>query len=426
MLATAAALAGSPSADADASKPVATEIGVTASTIRIALVADVDSPLSPGLFQSSVDSVRGAVKMINADGGVAGRRLQVDFIDSKLNPNASRNALITACSQDLALVGTSSIFMTNMTDAIQCPDQAGDPVGLPDLGGVVPSVAQQCAPVSFPVNAPQLRCDTREQHPQTYAGNQGGIRRLVRSAKHPLHGVMVKSADALNPSNDVLDAIIEHAGVHADDVVALSANAPQSAYTPVVQTMKASSSNFASTGLAFSSMVALRQEAALQGLDDPSIVWQCTAACYDRAFLAAGDTVDGTYVPIGFLPFDETRASRAVADYVRAVGRDKVSGFGVYAYAATLAFREVLERIVADAGVNGITRAAVLDGMRHLTKFDAGGLIGETDIAGKQVTSCFVLTQVQDGRFVRVHPKRPGTFDCTPSNRVEVQGDFIK
>jgi ABC-type branched-subunit amino acid transport system substrate-binding protein len=409
-----------------ATKPGATEIGVSARTIRIALIADVDNPLSPGLFQGSVDGVHGAVKMINAHGGVAGRRLQVDFIDSKLNPNAARNALITACAQDLALVGTSSVFMTNMSDAIQCPDQAGDAVGLPDLGGVVPGVAQQCAPVSFPVNAPQLQCATREQHPQTYSGNQGGVRYLARHAKRPLHGVLIKSADALNPSNDVLDAIIQQAGVHADDVIALSANAPQSAYTPVVQTMKQASSNFASTGLAASSMVELRQEAALQGLDDPDVVWQCTAACYDRAFLAAGDTVEGTYVPIGFLPFDETRASRAVADYVRYVGKDKVSGLGVYAYAATLAFREVLERIVTSDGVNGVTRAAVLDGLHHLTSFDAGGLVGKTDIAGKKVTSCFVLTQVRNGRFARVFPKRPGTFDCSVSNRVELQGDFIK
>ncbi len=334
--------------------------------------------------------------------------------------------MIVACAQDLALVGTSSIFMTNMTDAIECPDKAGNPVGLPDLGGVVPSVAQQCAPVSFPVNAPQLECATREQHPQTYHGNQGGVRYLVAHSKHPLHGVLIKSADALNPSNDVLDAITEAAGVHADDVVALSANAPQSAYTPVIQTMTSSDSNFASTGLAASSMVELRQEATLQGLDDPSIVWQCTAACYDHAFLDAGNTVDGTYVPIGFLPFDETHASRAVADYVRSVGKNKVSGLGVYAYAATLAFREVLDRIVAANGVDGITRGRVLDGLRHLTDFDAGGLIGTTDIAGKRVTSCFVLTQVRNGRFVRVHPKQPGTYDCTPSNRVEVQGDFIK
>ena len=230
--------------------------------------------------------------------------------------------------------------------------------------------------------------------------------------KQPLHGVLVKSADAVNPSNDVLDAIIQQAGVHADDVVALSAIAPQSVYTPVIQTMKQSSANFATTGLAAASMVSLRQEAALQGFDDPATVWLCTAACYERSFLDAGATVEGTYVPIGFLPFDETEASRAVDVYVRSVGRNKVSGLGVYVYAATLALREVLERIVATDGVNGITRAAVLEGLQQLTDFDAGGLIGRTDIAGKQVTSCFVLTQVRDGRFVRVHPKQPGTFDC--------------
>ena len=112
---------------------------------------------------------------------------------------------------------------------------------------------------------------------------------------------------------------------------------------------------------------------------------------------------------------------------MRSVGSDKVSGLGVYAYAATLAFREVLDGSSPRDGVNGITRSARARRPRSTSRsFDAGGLIGTTDIAGKQVTSCFVLTQVRNGRFVRVHPKQPGTFDCSPSNRVEVQGDFIK
>ena len=38
--------------------PKATEIGVTADTIRIAVVADVDNPFSPGLFQGVVDGVQ--------------------------------------------------------------------------------------------------------------------------------------------------------------------------------------------------------------------------------------------------------------------------------------------------------------------------------------------------------------------------------
>ena len=35
--------------------------------------------------------------------------------------------------------------------------------------------------------------------------------------------------------------------------------------------------------------VELRSEAQLQGIDASSVVWQCTAACYDRSYLDAGD-----------------------------------------------------------------------------------------------------------------------------------------
>jgi hypothetical protein len=91
-----------------------------------------------------------------------------------------------------------------------------------------------------------------------------------------------------------------------------------------------------------------------------------------------------------------------------------------------LAFRDVLAGIVAEKGVNGITRSAVLDGLHHLTSFDAGGLMGRTNVADKVSTSCFVLTQVRSGKFVRVHPKRKATFDCSAANHVEIEEDFLK
>ncbi len=66
----------------------ATEIGVTAKTINIAVVADVDNPIAPNVFKGVVDGAQAGAKYVNANGGVAGRKLVVDFIDSKLNPNA--------------------------------------------------------------------------------------------------------------------------------------------------------------------------------------------------------------------------------------------------------------------------------------------------------------------------------------------------
>jgi len=99
----ATATTAGPAGAADA-KPVGGEVGITATQIRIAIVADVDTPLSPGVFQAQVDAMRGYARYVNKHGGVAGRKLVVDFIDSKLNPDESRDATITACGNDFAMV----------------------------------------------------------------------------------------------------------------------------------------------------------------------------------------------------------------------------------------------------------------------------------------------------------------------------------
>jgi hypothetical protein len=100
LLAVSLALAAGGSALArsrEAAANQATEIGVTPTTIRIAVVADVDNAIVPGVLQGVVDGVNGFGKYVNANGGLAGRKVQVDFIDSKLSPTAARDAVIQAC-----------------------------------------------------------------------------------------------------------------------------------------------------------------------------------------------------------------------------------------------------------------------------------------------------------------------------------------
>ena len=58
-------------------------------------------------------------------------------------------------------------------------------------------------------------------------------------------------------------------------------------------------------------------------------------------------------------------------------------------------------------------------GARTLTAFDGGGIIGKTDVAGKQQTAYTAVVQPRSGKWVRVFPSKKGTFDCTPSNHVE-------
>ena len=84
-----------------------------------------------------------------------------------------------------------------------------------------------------------------------------------------------------------------------------------------------------------------------------------------------------------------------------------------------------MKDVVAKQGVNGVTRQNLLDSLKKLTSFDAGGIIGSVDIANKKTSPCFVLIQVKNGKFVRVSPSKKGTFDCTKSNYATVQSDLI-
>jgi hypothetical protein len=199
-------------------------------------------------------------------------------------------------------------------------------------------------------------------------------------------------------------------------------------YTPIVQKMKTDSSNYGWSGLAYANVVQYHGEAQLQGIyDTKSTVWGCTTACYDQKYIkTAGDTANGTYIPLGFIPFEETAQNQGVADYLKYTGKTKVAGLGVYAWAAGIEFQQALQSVVKAKGNNGITRANLLDALKNMHDFDANGFIGKADVGGKVTTSCFVLTQVQNGKFVRVWPKKKGTFDCTKSNHVQVKADFIK
>ena len=424
IVATGASTAGAQSKEA----PKATEIGVTPTQIRIAVVADVDNPFAPGLFQGSVDAINGAAKYINSQGGIGGRKLVVDFIDSHLNGNQSRNAIITACSQDFALVGTAALFLPTVEDEVNCKDINGNATGIPDLGGIVTGVPEQCSPVSYPSNAPQLLCATKDQHPQTYQGNQGDTTYYKKKYGKNIHGAFVLPNDTqdANRGDAVQEAIAQQNGIKADQSPTASGRDPQSVYTPIVQQMKNAGSNWGFNGLAYANVIQFRQEAQLQGLNDPKIIWTCTTACYDKKYLAAGSAIENTYIPMAFLPFDETSSNKTLAAFVKFTGKDKATGLGVYSWASALELQQALNAVVAKSGVNAITRVNLLDSLSKLTSFNAGGMIGNTNVAKKITSSCFVLEQVKNGKFTRVYPTKKGTFDCTPSNHVEVKADLIK
>jgi ABC-type branched-subunit amino acid transport system substrate-binding protein len=412
-------------ASAQSEKPTATDVGVTATEIRIGVVADNDNPFVPGIFKGAADAVEGAAKYINANGGIAGRKLVVDVYDSKLNANETRNAFIEACEKDFALVGTTALFVTQVDDLVNCPDGTGAATGVPDIGGLITSLIEACSPKTFSPNAPQVQCDTVGQDPVTYQGTMGPFKYVQDNTKGGAHG-------ALLTSNDTPDArragqsnmlMVKKAGVEPDVEVSLSSRDPQSAFTPVVQEMKAKGSNFSYLTMSLNSAIQLRQEAALQGIQSDDVTWLCPSTCYDHDAMAdAGSTMDGETVFLTFLPFEETKNNKMLANFVKYTGRDNVDGFGVSAWAAAILFQQALEKAVDDNGVNGVTRANLFDALNATGRFNADGMVSGADIGTKTGSPCYLLLDYTDGKYTRIHPKKKGTFDCTKSNYTTVQG----
>src|SRR5688572_13220607 len=170
-----------PAAPQDESEtPEATEIGVTADEIRIGILAEVDNPVVPGIFEGAKDAVEAWGKYMNKRGGLAGRKVVVDFIDSKLSADAARDAVIKSCEEDFAIVGTHMLFLNNIAPLVDCQDMAGEATGLPDIAAFQTSFDHQCSPVTYTVSGTIMDCATRDDHPQVYRASVGHTRYLKK------------------------------------------------------------------------------------------------------------------------------------------------------------------------------------------------------------------------------------------------------
>jgi hypothetical protein len=423
----AAVVAAPAGAQSGSDKPQAVEVGVTPTEIHIATIADVDTPLAPGLFDGAKYGALGAAKYLNSKaggGGVAGRKIVVDFLDSKLNANESRNSVITACQDDFAMVANAMVFLTSADDIVGCVDKAGATTGLPDMPSFTAGVVESCAPTTFGINPPQLHCDTATESPQEYTSSKAGAPYFVKKfGKNKLHGVMLygnDTKDAERGSRALLDAFLS-TGITSDQYKGFSATTNQSGYTGVVAQMKADGSNIVDN--ITSSPELLRAEMQLQGMNVDDVVYQC--GCYGEKF-RTNPALEGVYIWGYTLPLEEASSNAMLETFLKYVPRDKADGFAEYAWAGVLAFAQAAKAVVAKDGVNGLTRENLLQhGVTTLTKFDAGGMMGTVNIAEHVPTDCSMLLQLKHQKYVRLSPKKPGTFDCRPSNLATIKADYI-
>ena len=157
-------------------------------------------------------------------GGVAGRKVVVDFYDSRLNPTEARNATISACENDLAMVGTAALFLTSVDDIVELQGPGRPGAGLPDLSSVATGVPETCAATSFPVFGLHDRLRHGHAEPADLL-RQPGRGQVAALAKHKggLHGPMIVSNDTKDANRGGRSSALtaQQAGIKADQGTAV-------------------------------------------------------------------------------------------------------------------------------------------------------------------------------------------------------------
>jgi ABC-type branched-subunit amino acid transport system substrate-binding protein len=416
--ASAAATAASTAASPAGSAGPGTDIGLTATTIKVGMIADVDTSLAPGLFQKSVNAVKAWADIVNANGGLAGRKVVVDFCDSKLDPNATTNCVINACQNDFALVGTSANALEDLSDIDGCKNAAGKAIGIPDLAAFA-FLPLACDPDTYLIGGYGPYCATAKENPQTYTANIGDARYYTSQFKG-LHGVFVYDSDVPTLKTDFLPNFAgdEDLGVKADaqGSYAESGSAPESALTPVISAIKAAGSSYVYAGSTPQNTILLEREAKLQGVSSVK-VWACNSGCYDSNFYEqGGSVVNGTYAQLDDLPFyTEYQDNPALAALVKQMGGTaNLNNNAVLSYVMCLLFQDAVQKATANGGT--LDRQTLFTALNGENSFDADGIIGPTNVGGHQLSDCDVITQLVNGQWQRAYPTKPGTFDCNSGN----------
>ncbi|MCD9625112.1 ABC transporter substrate-binding protein [Rhabdothermincola salaria] len=401
----------------------ATDTGVTADTITIQVMADTGSPLAPGLFQGNVDALEGFETFINDNGGIACRELVVEAWDSKLTPEETKNGQINACANAVALVGGNSLFNPDVSTMNTCPDAEGNPTGMPNVAALANDVNEQCSNNTFIITGTAEPCNddgtpiSGERDLLAFIGNI----EYYQTIEPDLTGLFMVPGDLPTTVQSATYQIEAQrdAGVDIVGAFKVSGRAEQSAYTPLVQQARSSNANYVYNGSNDVAMTLMRREAAAQGLDSVE-VWACSLACYTEKFQEAGGDVEGTYVWMQFLPFEDEGSNEALDNYLASV--ETPDSFGAQAWMAALLFQEAVNGIVESDGPNAITRASLIEALNGIDSFDAGGWMGPKDPKGG-FSDCMVIMQMGADGFERAFPEEPGTLECDPAAVVEVTLD---
>lgn len=371
----------------------ATDVGVTADSIKIFQVAD-DNGAVPGLFKDTKLAVQAYFNYFAAsEGTVYGRRIDLTTLDSNLDSNRNRTHYIKVCEEGFAAVGSMSAFDEGVAGPVR-------DCGVPDLRTAAVSKDALESPTVYTTDAmkPGLLPVTdyyywAENFPES-----------------------VKKAGYLYINNDVTTFQVNQnvrglTKIGYDFIYGPTPiDVTETNYTSFILEMKDLGVDYLTFQGAYQQAVKIAQTAQQQ--DFNPTIYALQSNLYDpRLIETGGSAIEGAHVAKNEVMIEEIDAYpelQLYAQWLQSVDPEaRPTGLGMYAWGSARLFVELIK----DIGPN-LTRQALLDRLGSLDGYTAGGILPPQNIGEKIPNDCTVIVEVKNGAFVRLFPQQRATFEC--------------
>ena len=371
----------------------ATDIGVTATTISIASVADVTGP-QPGLFKGDLAGVRAYLAYTNSTGGVYGRTITQTTDDSGLDCNRTSQAYETYAPKVFAFVGSLMLYDNCAAQTLKkfpkvpdvsyvlTPEHQANPTtfsGQPSVPG------QRTGPgLAFAKAFPEVKGAVGGLYPNV-AGATAQWKQFRQTFEHL--GFTVVYDQAIPPTTvDYTQYVIGMRQAGVKMVVLLNTAANNAKFI----------------------------NAAQQQSFVPPVI-ESPGTLYDPSFAdAVGPGVTDAYVDTTTALYaspEEAKTVPGVALYqkwMQQVAPDQaLDQFSTFGWLQGALFVQALK-----AAGPKLTRVGLLAALKGIHTVDTGGMISSGDPGRKLPANCFLLAHYDKGTWKRFNSPATG-FDCS-------------
>ena len=371
----------------------ATTPGVTANSITVGSISDISAPIA-GLFEGAKVGTEAYFAMINSQGGVNGRKLELNGMDSAFSSGTVANESKNIAANDFAFVGGFSLLDGAEQPAIDA--------------GKVPVVTQVLDPKLY--TDPNLYAAI----PLVTGGQDTGPFKWLKS-KYPQD---VKAVGVIGSNSAATAVTAEHTFHNVTNslgykwVYDRDASFTETSFLPDMIKMKNAGVKLlfepTQQGAYISTMA---QEDKQEGLN--ALLFS-GANSYEAGF-NPGSAGNGTLISTDTALYmgEDAKVVPAVATFDKWAKKvdpqTQLDLYTLYGWISAELFVQALKGAGADP-----TRAGLEAQLDKITSYNAGGLISTQNPAQKIPGQCWIVAQYDDGHWKRIAPDPKAGFVCNP------------